>query len=215
MAIEDHALIGDTQTAALVTRDASIDWLCLPRFDSPACFAALLGDESHGHWSIRPATGARPAGRRYRDDTLVLETELEADSGVVRIVDCMPIRDRHPTVVRLVECTRGSVHMEMELVIRFDYGRTVPWVRGRNGSLEAIAGSNALFLHSPVETYGRDLTTRAEFTVRAGETVPFWCGARRTRRLPIPSSRGARSTRPSAGGGSGRGGAMSTSTATW
>src|SRR5581483_4389663 len=116
--IEDYALIGDNHTAALVGRDGSIDWLCLPRFDSGACFAALLGDPSHGRWRIAPAGRVRETRRRYRDATLVLETEMDVDGGTVRLVDCMTRRKNHPHVVRLVEGVRGTVAMEMDLVIR-------------------------------------------------------------------------------------------------
>jgi GH15 family glucan-1,4-alpha-glucosidase len=171
--IEDYALIGDTHSAALVGRDGSIDWLCLPRFDSGACFAALLGDSSHGRWLLAPAGDIRGSSRQYRQDTLVLETEFTTPTGVVRIVDCMPPRQDEPDVVRVVEGVSGEVAMEMELIIRFDYGRTVPWVRQVNGHLGAIAGPDALALWSSVPTYGKDLTTRAEFTVKQGQRVPF------------------------------------------
>src|SRR6202035_4855453 len=130
--IEDYALIGDCGSAAVVGRDGSIDWLCLPRFDSPACFAKLLGDARNGYWRISPAQSAgrlRGIGRRYRDDTLILETESETAGGVVRLVDCMPVRESHPRVRRMVECTDGRVDMRMDLVMRFDYGSVVPWVR--------------------------------------------------------------------------------------
>ena len=139
--IEDYALIGDLETAALVSREGSIDWLCVPRFDSGAAFAALLGTSDNGHWTIRPAGDFRPVGRRYRGDTLVLETELETDTGVVRLIDFMPPRETNPDVVRIVEGVRGRVDMQMELVIRFDYGSIVPWVRNVDGTLVAIAGT--------------------------------------------------------------------------
>jgi GH15 family glucan-1,4-alpha-glucosidase len=171
--IEDYALIGDTQTAALVGLDGSIDWLCFPRFDSPSCFAALLGDASNGRWQISPADKPSHVERRYRGASLVLETDFHTPSGAVRIVDCMPPRDRTPDVVRVVEGLAGEVQMQMELVIRFDYGSIVPWVRKIDGCLRAIGGPDALSLWSPVPTRGVDLTTRAEFTVRAGEKVPF------------------------------------------
>ena len=122
-------MIGDTETAALIGRDGSIDWLCLPRFDSGACFAALLGDESNGHWRIAPAGPVRAVRRRYRPGTLVLETEMDTDEGTVRLVDSMPPRDDLPDLVRLVEGVRGHVRMRLELVIRTDYGSSVPWVR--------------------------------------------------------------------------------------
>jgi GH15 family glucan-1,4-alpha-glucosidase len=173
--IEDYALLGDTQTAALVGRDGSIDWLCLPRFDSPACFAALLGDPGHGRWMIAPAGtgGARSTGRRYRGDTLVLESDFESDGGRVRLIDFMPARRREADLVRIVEGVAGTVRMEMELVIRFDYGSIVPWVRRIDGALRAMAGPDSVHLHTPVPTHGVGLTTRAEFTVRAGERIPF------------------------------------------
>jgi len=171
--LEDYALIGDTQTAALVSRHGSIDWLCFPRFDSGACFAALLGDERHGYWSLRPAGDIVKAERRYRDRTLVLETDLTTDSGTVRITDFMPVRDRAPDVVRVVECLSGRVSMRMDLVIRFDYGSIVPWVRRQNGRLLAVAGPDALCLATPVRTHGENMTTVAEFEMTRGDVVPF------------------------------------------
>jgi GH15 family glucan-1,4-alpha-glucosidase len=171
--LEDYGLIGDTQTAALVGRDGSIDWLCLPRFDSGACFAALLGDPGHGRWSLAPAVGTRPLRRRYREGSLVLETDLAGEGGTVRVVDCMPIRQRDPDVVRIVQGLEGRVRMRMELVIRFDYGSAVPWVSHRPDGIAAVAGPDALYLQTPVETRGEGLTTVAEFDVAAGEEVPF------------------------------------------
>ncbi|MDP8942639.1 MAG: glycoside hydrolase family 15 protein [Actinomycetota bacterium] len=171
--LEDYALLGDTQTAALVGRDGSIDWLCLPRFDSGACFAALLGDERHGRWLIAPAIPVRRTRRRYRPGTLLLETEFETEAGVVRLVDAMPPRQRQPDVVRVVEGVRGRVPMRMELVIRFDYGSIVPWVVRRGPSLLAVAGPDALSLASPVEWRGEGLTTIADFAVSEGESLPF------------------------------------------
>jgi GH15 family glucan-1,4-alpha-glucosidase len=171
--IEDYALVGDTHTAALVGRDGSIDWLCLPRFDSGACFAALLGDESNGRWRLGPAGGGRAARRRYRDETLVLETEFETAAGAVRVIDFLPIRDQTPHLVRIVEGLRGSVPMQMELVIRFDYGQTVPWVRRLEGVLTAVAGPDGVALRTPVATLGKGMATTAEFSVNAGQRVPF------------------------------------------
>jgi GH15 family glucan-1,4-alpha-glucosidase len=187
--LEDYALIGDTHTAALVGRDGSIDWLCLPRFDSGACFAALLGDESNGYWRIAPAEAGRQSGgkatggrgpatartprRRYRDDTLVLETTFEAGGGEVHLVDFMPIREQTPHLVRIVEGVRGRVEMDMDLVLRFDYGETVPWVRRLGRRLWAAAGPNSVVLDTPVRLEGRDLSTRARFTVSEGDLVPF------------------------------------------
>ncbi len=171
--IEQYALVGDTETAALVADDGSIDWLCVPRFDSGACFAALLGDDSHGHWRIGPAAGGACSRRAYRDGTLVLETEWDTPEGTVRVVDCMPVRDRTIDVVRVVEGVRGKVPMTMELVVRFDYGGVLPWVRAVDGSIRLVAGPDALRLASPVEVEGRDFRHRATFTVAEGERIPF------------------------------------------
>ena len=173
MRIEDYALIGDLQTAALVGKDGSIDWLCLPRFDSGACFAALLGEEKHGCWRIAPAGEVRNTSRRYREGTLVLETDFETDEGAVRVVDCMLVRKGAPVVVRLVEGLRGTVPMRMQLVVRPDYGSTVPWVDEAVEGLTFLAGPNALYLRTPVETRGEDFTTVGEFSVREDERVPF------------------------------------------
>jgi GH15 family glucan-1,4-alpha-glucosidase len=171
--IEDYGLIGDTHTAAIVGRDGSIDWLCLPRFDSDACFARLLGDDSHGFWRIAPTAEQIDTRRRYRGDTLVLETEFRTPEGVARLVDCMPIREANPQVVRIVEGVSGNVDIRMQLSMRFGYGSVLPWVR-RSGSLTtAIAGPDGLSLWTPVHTHGEDMTTVAEFTVREGDQVPF------------------------------------------
>jgi GH15 family glucan-1,4-alpha-glucosidase len=171
--IEDYALIGDTQTAALVGRNGSIDWLCLPRFDADACFAALLGDPQHGRWLLGPAGGEQAHHRRYRGDSLVLEHEFRTPTGTVRLIDCMPPRAREPDLVRVVEGVSGHVDMRMELIVRFDYGDIVPWVRTIDGVFRAIGGPDALSLWSPVVAHGVDLTTCAEFTVRAGDRIPF------------------------------------------
>ena len=171
--IEDYALIGDTRTAALVGRDGSIDWLCLPRFDSAACFAALLGDDGHGRWKISPAGEITRVHRRYRPGTLILETEFETAEGVVRITDCMLLSDAATEVARVVEGLRGSVRMAMELVLRFDYGRVVPWVRRLGGGISAVAGPDAVLVTCGVPTRGENMTTRADFEVREGQTVPF------------------------------------------
>jgi GH15 family glucan-1,4-alpha-glucosidase len=171
--IEDYALIGDLQTAALVSRHGAVDWLCLPRFDSGAVFAALLGTPENGQWTMRPTGDFRSVARRYRGDTLILETELENADGSVRLVDFMPPRETKPDLVRIVEGVRGRVEMEMELVIRFDYGDVVPWVRNVEGTLVAIAGPDALALRTPVDLEGRDLRTHASFTVAEGDRVPF------------------------------------------
>jgi GH15 family glucan-1,4-alpha-glucosidase len=138
--IEEYALIGDCHTAALVGRDGSIDWLCLPRFDSGACFAALLGGPEYGRWLLAPSSGVHKVRRAYRDETLVLDTEFETDSGAVRVIDCMSPSTEGCDVLRIVEGLRGCVPMRMELVIRFDYGTVVPWVRRTNETLLATGG---------------------------------------------------------------------------
>ena len=172
--IEDYALIGDTQTAALVGTDGSIDWLCLPRFDSPACFAALLGDESHGRWLVAPSAEVQRVERRYREGTLVLETDFHTEGGVLQVVDSMPIRGEAPDVVRLARCLSGTVTVRLELVLRFDFGRVVPWVRrAEDGGLTAIAGPDAVHFIPGRPVHGRDLTTVAEFELDEGEEVGF------------------------------------------
>ena len=173
--IEDYAFLSDTQTGALVSRDGCVDWLCLPRFDSGACFASLLGNTENGHWRFFPEGEVQMTRRRYRGDTLILETELETKDGAVRLIDFMPPRGENPDIIRIIEGLRGKVQMHMELVIRFDYGQVIPWVRKRKeaGDLEAIAGPDGLILRTPIETRGEDLTTVAEFTVAKGDRVPF------------------------------------------
>ena len=172
--IEDYALIGDCESAALVGRDGSIDWLCWPRFDSEACFAALLGTSDNGRWLIAPRDGNARVSRRYRTNTLVLETLFETDEGAVRLIDLMPIRERNPTIVRLVVGERGRVAMQLELVLRFGFGAVVPWVtRTEDGTLRAVAGPDMVVLRTPVHLKGRDFTTVAEFTVSDGEMIPF------------------------------------------
>jgi GH15 family glucan-1,4-alpha-glucosidase len=171
--IEDYAVIGDMHTAALVGTDGSIDWLCLPRFDSPACFAALLGTDDNGHWRIRPRGGGNCTRRRYRPNTLVLETEWDTDEGTVRLLDLMPTRDNAANVVRVVEGVSGRVAMESVLRLRFDYGEAVPWVRRLDGQLVAIAGPDAAWVTTDVPTYGRDMATHAEFSLAAGERAHF------------------------------------------
>ncbi|MBK5223775.1 MAG: glycoside hydrolase family 15 protein [Acidimicrobiia bacterium] len=173
MHIEDYGLIGDTQTAALVGRDGSIDWLCLPRFDSGACFAALLGDRSNGRWQLAPVATPLRVERRYVPGTLVLETTFHTPEGVVRITDLMPIRGAAPDLVRVVEGVSGTVAMAMDLVVRFDYGSSVPWVRTIDGALSLVAGPDALDLVTPVEVHGDDRSTTASFSVSAGDRVPF------------------------------------------
>ena len=173
--IEDYAFLSDTQTGALVSRDGCVDWLCFPRFDSPACFASLLGSGENGRWFFHPHEKIEKTRRRYRGETLILETEIETRSGAVRLIDFMPPRGENPDLVRIVEGLRGKVSMQMELIIRFDYGQIVPWVRRRkrNDGLEAIAGPDGLILRTPIETCGKDLTTVAEFTVAKGDRIPF------------------------------------------
>src|SRR6187431_1686593 len=171
--IEDYGLIGDLQTAALVSRHGCIDWLCFPRFDSGACFAALLGDEENGRWSLQPASGITSTMRRYRGDTLVLETELACDEGVVRLIDFMPPRGEAPDVVRIVEGVEGTVPMRSELVIRFDYGQIVPWVRRVDHARVAIAGPDALCIRTPTEVHGEVMSTVSEFVLSPGERIPF------------------------------------------
>jgi GH15 family glucan-1,4-alpha-glucosidase len=171
--IEDYALIGDTQTAALVGIDGSIDWLCMPRFDSPACFAALLGTPENGRWRIWAAGAARATQRRYLENALVLETEWQTATGVVRVTDFMPPRTDAPDVVRIVEGVSGSVDMAMELVLRFDYGRLVPWARRIAGDTFYVAGPDQVCLRSDVDVEGHGLTTVAEFRVTAGEVRSF------------------------------------------
>ena len=195
--IEDYALIGDFHTAALVARDGSIDWLCLPRFDSGACFAALLGTHDHGRWLLCPAGEVRRVERHYRGDTLVLETTFETDEGAVSIVDCMPPRSDNPALARLVVGRRGRVPMRMQLILRFDYGSIVPWVRRTEGGIEAIAGPDTVRLFTPVELRGEELTTVAEFTVGEGDEVPFllrWHASHEELRKPLEAVEAIRMT---------------------
>ena len=171
--IEDYALIGDCETAALVGRDGSIDWLSFPRFDSAACFAALLGTLDHGRWLLAPETEIKKVQRRYRPGTLVLETEYHTDSGAVRLIDFMPPRTRTPELIRIVEGMSGHVSMAMDLGIRFDYGSVVPWVRRSDGGIRATAGPETLYVRTGARLSGEGLRTVAHFTVAAGERVPF------------------------------------------
>jgi GH15 family glucan-1,4-alpha-glucosidase len=175
--IEDYALIGDTHTAALVGTDGSLDWLCLPRFDSAAIFSALLGGPRHGRWLLAPAAAVTGVSRRYRGDTLVLETQWRTEHGTVRVVDAMPVRDpvseEAPSVVRIVQGLSGRVTMRCELVARFDYGGLLPWVRHTPAGMSAVGGPDAVWLRTPVRLHGRDFATVADFEVGAGEQVPF------------------------------------------
>jgi GH15 family glucan-1,4-alpha-glucosidase len=183
--IEDYAVVGDTQTAALVGKDGSVDWLCFPRFDSGAMFAALLGTEEHGRWLLAPAGRVRGVRRRYRGESLILETEFDTDDGTVRLIDFMPPRGEAPDLVRIVEAVRGRVPMRMQLRARFDYGHVVPWVYREDGDLVAVAGPDAAWLRSPVPTEHRDHVATAEFSVGEGGQAPFvltW----RASHLPAP-----------------------------
>ncbi|MER7578167.1 glycoside hydrolase family 15 protein [Streptomyces sp. NPDC126514] len=173
--IEDYALIGDLQTAALVGKDGSIDWLCLPRFDSASCFAALLGGDEQGHWRLAPASHSEAPKRSYLGDSLVLQTEWTTSTGSVRVIDFMPQRDRTADVMRIVEGVSGSVKMVGELRLRFDYGRITPWMRRTENHRIAVAGPDAVWLRcgSGVHTNGRDFATVSEFTAHAGERIPF------------------------------------------
>ncbi len=171
--IEDYALIGDCKSAALVARDGSIDWLCWPRFDSEACFAALLGTREHGRWLVAPRDDARIT-RRYRPGTLILETHFETADGAATLIDFMSFHSDHSEIVRLVVGDRGKVKMHTELILRFGYGAVVPWVtRLENGALRAIAGPDMAVLRTPVRVRGEDMTTVGEFTIAEGETIPL------------------------------------------
>ena len=195
--VEDYAVIGDLHTGALVGLDGSIDWLCVPQFDSGACFCALLGTTSHGRWWLGPAERVDRVARRYRDDTLVLETCFEVEGGAVRVIDFMPVRAAHCHVIRIVEGMRGRVPMNMELVVRFDYGATVPWVQRHVDCLSLVAGPDALCLRTPVQTAGRDFRTVAEFTVVPGQRIPFvlsWHASHRRRPRPVDAERALHDT---------------------
>ena len=171
--IEDYALLGDLQTAALVSREGSVDWACFPRFDSGACFAALLGTPQHGRWLLAPQESVLSTERRYLPDTLILETTHTTASGQVRVIDFMPPRGEAPDIVRIVEGISGQVTLHSELIVRFDYGNIVPWVQNVDDARIACAGPEALVFRTPAPTYGEDLTTRSEVTVGPGERVPF------------------------------------------
>jgi GH15 family glucan-1,4-alpha-glucosidase len=171
--IEDYALIGNARTAALVGRDGSMDWLCLPRFDSPACFCGLLGGPEQGRWLIAPRGEVRRATRRYRGGTLVLDTEVETATGRVLITDFMPHWEGRSDVVRIVKDLEGQVAMRMELILRFDYGAVVPWVRSTDAGIIATAGPNSLELRTQIPLTGRDFRTLSEFDVAAGQTASF------------------------------------------
>lgn len=171
--IEDYALIGDCETAALVSREGSIDWLCWPRFDSPAVFAALLGSPENGRWSIAPSSEFSVT-RKYRQGTLILETQFKTASGTVTLIDFMPPRDGISNLIRIVEGVSGSVDLDFDLAMRFDYGRTVPWVnRLEDGTLTAVAGPDSIMLTTPIELHGEDMHTKGRFTVRQGQRLTF------------------------------------------
>jgi GH15 family glucan-1,4-alpha-glucosidase len=187
--IADYAIIGDCETAALVSRDGSIDWLCWPRYDSDACFAALLGTPENGRWQITPRAQNFRVKRRYRPNTLILETRFETDEGVATLIDFMPLHGRASDIMRIVVGESGRVALRMELVLRFAYGHVVPWVtRLPDGSLRAIAGPDMVVLRTPIAVRGQNFRTVAEFTVRAGEQVPFDLCYRRSHLEP-PSAR--------------------------
>jgi GH15 family glucan-1,4-alpha-glucosidase len=195
--LEDYAIVGDTQTAALIGRDGSVDWLCFPRFDSGAIFAALLGTEEHGRWLLAPAGPLRATRRRYRGDSLVLETEFDTDDGTVRLIDFMPVRGEAPDLVRIVEGVRGRVPMRMELRLRFDYGHVVPWVYREAGAQVAVAGPNAVWLRTPVEFRDESQATVADFSVGEGFAVPFvltWQASHLPTPLPVDPMTSLRGT---------------------
>lgn len=196
--IEDYALIGDMQTAALVCRDGTVDWLCLPRFDSHAVFAGLLGTEEHGYWRLGPAqaAGSNPpaaARRRYRGDSLVLESEWDTPRGTVRVIDFMPPRDGAPQLVRIVEGVSGRVPMRSALRMRFSYGWVVPWVHKIDGRTVAVAGPDSVWLDTETDTYGKDLTTYSDFTVAPGDRIAFTISWQPSHKEPpaLPDPEGA------------------------
>jgi GH15 family glucan-1,4-alpha-glucosidase len=185
--IEDYALIGDCKTAALVGRDGSIDWLCWPRFDSPTCFAALLGTADNGRWLIAPAHHPVAVSRQYRPGTLILETEFQTETGRAAIIDFMPVGDG-AELVRMVVGRSGRVEFQTEFVVRFNYGATVPWVsRLDDGMIDAIAGPERLLLRTPIALYGEDLKTVGEFAVELGEAVPFVLSYGSSSQNPLPA----------------------------
>ena len=195
--IEDYGLIGDLHTAALVSRGGSLDWACFPRFDSAACFAALLGDHENGHWTIAPGAGGDATSRRYRGESLVLEHEWTTPDGTVRVIDFMPPRDDLPDLVRVVEGVSGAVPMRSMLRMRFDYGHIAPWVRRANGYLCATAGPDSLWLRSPVELRGEGMTTVGDFTVHQGDQLGFtltWCPSHESEPRGIDPLKALRST---------------------
>jgi GH15 family glucan-1,4-alpha-glucosidase len=190
--IEDYAMIGDCHTAALVSKQGSIDWLCLPNFDSAACFAALLGTAEHGHWCISPAEPIRSIRRRYRDGSLILETTFETESGSATLIDCMIARAGVPELLRVVVGRRGQIRMKLELVIRFDYGSVVPWVEQTENGISAIGGPDMIRLRADVPLHNENMKTTAEFTVSEGQKFSFdltWYPSHE--REPAPVAAGA------------------------
>src|SRR3954454_4257508 len=175
LAIEDYAIIGDCSTCAIVGRNGSIDWLCWPRFDSPACFAALVGTPDNGRWRIAPAEAEVRVHRAYRSGTMILETLFETDTGRVALIDFMTAASGSSSVVRILEGRGGAVAMRLDLALRFDYGSAVPWVTRLQHStgVRAVAGPDVVVLHSGVKLHGHKLTTVAEFTVTEGQRIPF------------------------------------------
>src|SRR6185312_16298588 len=173
--IEEYGFIGNMLSGALVARDGSMDWLCLPRFDSDACFAALLGTSKHGYWRISPAGKSKRPSRRYLPHAPILETTFQTEGGIVTLVDFMPLSNdpERVDVVRLVQGVSGKVAMRMELALRFGYGKTIPWVRHRDYGIHAVAGPDAVELSTPVALRGEDMRTVAEFEVGEGEVIPF------------------------------------------
>jgi GH15 family glucan-1,4-alpha-glucosidase len=187
--IEDYALLSDCYTSALVSKDGSIDWLCLPHFDSPACFASLLGDDENGRWKIGPK-GNYEVTRRYLEGTMILETEFVSSEGSCKIIDCMLVGDKSPTLVRTVEGVTGTVNMELDIVIRFDYGSIIPWVRRNEDErgIHAVGGPDAVVLYTPYEVHGRSFHTKTEFSIKGGERKCFtliWYPSHRTIPLPL------------------------------
>ena len=191
--IEDYALVGNGRSAALIARDGSVDWLCWPRFDSDACFAALLGNASNGCWKLAPISGGVASSRRYIGDTLILESRFDTDDGSGTVIDFMPLQDDLPELVRVVRCTSGTMHMRMEFVVRFGYGQLIPWVtRLDDGTgIKAVVGPDMLILRTQVELCNEALKTYSDFTVAAGEEVHFSLRYGRAYKL-IPAPRDAR-----------------------
>jgi GH15 family glucan-1,4-alpha-glucosidase len=173
-AIEDYGMIGDCESAALVGRNGSIDWLCWPRFDSDACFAALLGTSENGRWLLRPTSAVKSVSRRYRDHTLILETRFATEDGDVTVIDFMPPRSGHSDLVRIVRGENGQVRMGMELTLRFDYGLSVPWISSVGESLlHAVVGTHLVVIDGGVRLAHSDGIVKADFTISGGQTIPF------------------------------------------